>query len=146
MTSTPIATRVFLREDPYAAQSDAQSWNRRGIWPAKWVACVGERQTPFVCAFRLPFTLEQETTLRIHVTADERYDLSVDGVRVARGSERGDRDHWYFETYDLALNAGAHSLVARVWALGEQAPFAQMTVEPRQAVADAGGDGSGTGV
>jgi alpha-L-rhamnosidase len=126
----PDVTRVFLTEDPYIARSAALDWNRQGIWPCKWVTCVGAQQTPFVCAFRLPFTLETETVIRVHVTADERYELFLDGVRVARGSERGDRDHWYFETYDLALGAGTHMLVARVWALGEQAAFAQMTVAP----------------
>jgi alpha-L-rhamnosidase len=130
MTAALRATRVFLTEDPYAATAETQAWNRRGIWPCKWIACAGSQQTPFVCAFRLPFRLETAATIRIHVTADERYELFVDGERVARGSERGDRDHWYFETYDLTFDPGDHILVARVWALGERAAFAQMSVAP----------------
>ena len=67
---------------------------------------------------------------RIHVTADERYDLYVDGLRVGRGSERGDAANWFYESYDLTLPAGRHTLVARVWTLGDKAPFAQITLRP----------------
>jgi len=66
----------------------------------------------------------------IHVSADERYELFLDGERVGRGPERGDPSHWYYETYQLDLKAGAHVLAARVWSLGPQAPLAQMSVRP----------------
>jgi len=62
------------------------------------------------------------------VSADERYELYLDGRRIGRGPERGDRANWYFETYELTLTAGKHSLVARVTALGDLAPFAQISV------------------
>jgi hypothetical protein len=47
--------------------------------------------------------LDASATVRIHVSADERYELWLDGVREGRGSERGDARNWFFESYDLAL-------------------------------------------
>jgi hypothetical protein len=83
-----------------------------------------------VLAYRLRFILEQASVFRLHVTADERYILYLDGMRAGCGPERGDVDHWYFETYDVSLEAGVHMLVAQVWSLGEKAPFAQVSAQP----------------
>jgi hypothetical protein len=68
--------------------------------------------------------------VRIHVTADERYELFLDGRFVGRGSERGDRENWFFETYELNLTPGEHALVAKVWSMGNIAPYAQFSVQP----------------
>lgn len=82
--------------------------------------------------FRLSFAVDQPRTIRIHVSADERYELYLDGERIGRGPERGDRLNWFFETYDLSLEVGEHTIVARSWWLSEfgPAPFAQLTVQP----------------
>jgi hypothetical protein len=83
-----------------------------------------------VAAFRLRLEAEKASVARIHVSADERYEIFLDGERLGRGPERGDAEHWHFETYEITLGAGSHVLVARVWAMGDKAPFAQMTVRP----------------
>ncbi|MFA7345233.1 MAG: hypothetical protein WC003_13095 [Terrimicrobiaceae bacterium] len=54
--------------------------------------------------------------------------MFLDGRRIGLGPERGNRENWFFETYDLPLAAGDHRLVARVTALGDIAPFAQISV------------------
>jgi hypothetical protein len=87
-------------------------------------------KTPFAMAVRKKFTMTSTRTLRIHVTADERYELFLDGQFIGRGSERGDQENWFFETYDLDLKAGDHVLVAKIWALGNVAPYAQFSVKP----------------
>ncbi|NJM06597.1 hypothetical protein HC891_11030 [Candidatus Gracilibacteria bacterium] len=58
--------------------------------------------------------------------------LRVVARRCATGArpERGDARNWFFESYDLDLTAGAHTLVARVSALGAHAPFAQFSLNP----------------
>jgi hypothetical protein len=66
--------------------------------------------------------------LRLHVSADERYELLLDGQRIGRGPDRGDPDHWTFASYDCELAAGTHLLAARVWTIGAVAPFAQLSV------------------
>ena len=111
----------------------AKFFGERGRWPAKWVSHpLADGSGPVVQALRRTFTLEQARTIRVHVSADERYELYLDGERIGRGPERGDRQHWFYETYDLPLAAGEHTLVARSWWLGSfgPAPFAQVTVRP----------------
>ncbi len=122
--------QITLTESPYAARDRGKSWGERGKWPCHWVRCEDAGEPPFVTAYRCRFTLDAGVTVRVHVTADERYELFADGLRVGRGSERGDAENWFFETYDLPFEAGEHVLVARVWSLGAQAAFAQMTVHP----------------
>ncbi len=89
-------------------------------------------QTPVVVAYRRSFKLDAPQRVRIHVSADERYELFVDGRRQGRGPERGDKQNWFYETYDLDLPAGEHLIIARVWWLGKDAPsaHAQVTVRP----------------
>ena len=77
-------------------------------------------------AYRLRFDLPQAATIRVHVSADERYIFYVDGQRVGRGPERGSDRAWFYESYDLDLSTGSHTLVALVWQLGEIAPRAQV--------------------
>lgn len=131
--SAVTATRVAIQEVVFAdyfaqAQPD---WIHYGQWPAHWVgAAESTPALPYVMAFRLRFTVEQAETIRIHVSADERYTLYLDGQRIGRGPERGDGRNWHFESYDLALAAGDHLLVARVTALGEHAPMAQHSLRP----------------
>lgn len=65
----------------------------------------------------------------MRVSADERYQLFIDGERVGQGSERGDPFHWYYERYSVTLRRGPHTVVALVWSLGALAPFAQTSVQ-----------------
>ncbi len=122
--------RVLITSDPFAAVTEDKGPWTRGIWPAKWVTCSNTGNPPIVAAYRRRFSVETDSTVRVHVTADERYELFLDGERIGRGSERGDRGNWFFETYDLPVAAGKHAIVARVWTLGDNAPYAQVSVRP----------------
>lgn len=101
-------------------------WGARK-WSAHWITCAQVHQAPAIVAFRRQLTLTEAATFRIHVTADERYQLYIDGQCVGRGPERGDLMNWSFETYDLQLEPGPHLIVARVWNLDSRAPYAQMS-------------------
>lgn len=121
--------RVDLEQEPF--RDPNTFWSSRGRWPARWITHPGVSDaSPAVMAFRLRLELSARQTVRIHVSADERYDLRLDGHRLGRGPERGDRRGWFFESYNLVLTPGVHHLVARVWALGDLAPAAQISVEP----------------
>ena len=122
--------RAFITNDPYTAFDEGKAWIERGIWPCKWICCKDAGEPPFVAAYRKRFTMDKEATVRVHVSADERYELFFDGKRIGRGSERSDRANWRYETYDIPISKGDHVFVARVWSLGRQAPYAQMTVYP----------------
>ncbi len=65
----------------------------------------------------------------IHVSADNRFLLHVNGRHAAEGPARGDLFHWRFETVDIApfLRPGRNILAAVVWNFGELAPVAQMS-------------------
>lgn len=126
---------IFLDRDPFAPSVlYSEVWDAfwmRGQWPAHWIG--GEAapdNSPRVWAFRNRFTLENAQTVRVSVAADERYILYLDGEIVGRGSERGDADNWFYDTFDFDLQSGEHIFVAQVWALGEKAPKAQFSTQP----------------
>ena len=133
--------RVPSPEQPFAYDSNIF---RRGFWPADWVSSEQfHDNAPRVVAFKNEFSVASLTTTTIHVSADERYELFLDGQRIGRGSERGDRRNWCFESYEITLEPGDHCIVARTWWLGSAhhagqgkpyewdaglAPYAQFTV------------------
>ena len=122
--------RTLINIDPFVRLAERDLWTERGIWPARWIAPHEATPTPWVAVFHLQFELAATRTLRLHISADERYEVWLDGTRLGRGPERGDGRPWFFETYDLELLPGAHTLAARVWALGELAPHAQHSFTP----------------
>jgi alpha-L-rhamnosidase len=113
--------RMMIDSNPF--DSEAGDGARAGC---RWIALTPV-ELPSATAYRCRLAIEREATARIHVTADERYELFLDGQRIGRGPERGDPTHWRFETYDLPLAPGAHVVVARVWSLGDMAPMAQLS-------------------
>lgn len=135
----PRVTRVVLNEEPFHFNRNDSPWGR-GRLDAKWIAHPEGQSRPFFCVYFLDLEVNEPETIRIHVTADERYMFLLDGKIVAHGSERGDQEHWFYETYDLSLEAddpnnsqrphGTHRLMFLVWSLGnEHAPLAQSTVQ-----------------
>jgi alpha-L-rhamnosidase len=78
--------------------------------------------------FRKTFELQAVPEhFNVHVSADNRYRLYVNGVSVAAGPQRSDVMHWRFEEIDLApyLHAGNNLIAAVVWHWGEHKPVAQ---------------------
>lgn len=70
--------------------------------------------------FHLPFQSgEGETELRIQVSADQRYQLSLDGKRLDYGPDRGDVAHWNARELCVPLAPGPHQLEALVWVIAE---------------------------
>ena len=84
------ARRVLLDDHPLAPNyvPAADFSMLMGQLPA-WVApSTGQGERPAVLAFRLRFTMAEPGSPRIHVSADERFDLWLDGERIGRGPER----------------------------------------------------------
>jgi len=104
----------------------------RAPWPAKWASHPSADRGFGVYHFRKSFTLsEKPASFLVHVTADNRYELFVNGTRVAMGPSRGDLAHWRYQTLDLAphLTAGRNVVAAVVWNWGRYAPAAQISNE-----------------
>lgn len=61
------------------------------------------------------------------VSADNRYQLFVNGRRVGEGPSRGDLLHWRYETYDLRpyIQEGENIIAAIVWNYGVDKPYSQ---------------------
>ncbi len=112
-----------------AGESNRDLLTRR--WDATWIVAPGTNPFGFgVYHFRKAIDLRQRPArFVVHVTADNRYQLWVNGVRVVWGPARGDLNHWRYETIDLAphLRTGRNVLAAVVWNYGELAPEAQTT-------------------
>ena len=88
----------------------------RTKWSAQWIshptALLREAITlHFKKAIDLPAA---PAHFVVHVSADNRFVLYVNGTRVGDGPARGDLAHWRYETFDLAplLKAGANTIAA----------------------------------
>src|SRR5262249_21290115 len=100
-------------------------------WSARWISVPGESPFDFgVYHFRRMLDLKSKpSSFVVHVTADNRYQLFVNGARAAAGPARGGLNHWRYETVDIGkyLKAGKNVLAAVVWNFGDLAPMAQTT-------------------
>lgn len=127
-----VAASLFIINitQPAAEKDISQRW-LDGTWSAEWCAHPdGPAQDPAAFLFRRKFELDRKPErFVIHVSADQRYHLYVNGVRIVYGPARGDLLHWRFETIDIApwLKPGVNLLAARVWSSGILAPWAQLT-------------------
>ena len=104
-----------------------------GAWEARWIApdrpCLKEYG---VYHFRKTMTLGQTPErFIVHVSADNRYRLFVNGKPACSGPARGDLQHWRYETADLApfLGPGINVLAAVVWNFADRAPWAQISFQ-----------------
>ncbi len=100
-------------------------------WTASWITHpTAPLREPLVLHFRRSFQLATKPTgYIVHVSADNRFVLYVNGHRVGDGPARGDLSHWRYETFDLSqyLVQGSNFVTATVWNYGIYAPVAQIT-------------------
>src|ERR1035437_4622232 len=100
-------------------------------WQAAWVTHpTAPLREPLVLHFRRALTLGAvPASYLVRVSADNRFVLFVNGVRVGDGPARGDLTHWRYERFDLAplLRPGQNLIAVTVWNFGVYAPIAQMS-------------------
>lgn len=102
-------------------------------WSAYWIGVPNENPRDYgVRMFRKIITEPQEgwgEHFWVHVSADERYKLYVNGELISVGPARGDLHNWKFETLDLRpyLHEGKNAICAMVWYFDTMRPVAQMT-------------------
>ncbi|HEV2395205.1 MAG TPA: alpha-L-rhamnosidase [Verrucomicrobiae bacterium] len=94
--------------------------------PAHKEFFYGGWSQPVLLRFRKEFEAPA-SPVRIHVSADERFELFLDGIRIARGPDRCDVERWSYATYDMVLAAGSHRVEALVWSIGPRQPVAQLS-------------------
>ncbi len=93
-------------------------------WDAHWIAHPqADLQNYGVFHFRKTIMLtDKPTTYPVHVSADNKYKLFVNGRFVASGPVLGDANNWFYDTIDLApyLVKGENNLAALVWNFGNE--------------------------
>jgi hypothetical protein len=100
-------------------------------WSASWIWAPGDYNPRFAVAyFRREFDVDDpaDAELVLHVSADSRYCLAVNGEFFGRGPARSDLDHYNFETYDVSsrLRPGRNVLAAQVIFYGLYGPLAEI--------------------
>ncbi len=140
-TSTAILWLWLACVATYAQTIDGSVLSKP--WEAVWITGPGEPMNIWsgtvpedlkrhmVLKFRKSFELASKpSTYVVHVSADNRYKLFVNGNLISLGPARGDLFHWNFETVDLApyLNVGKNTLAAVVWNEGPMKPEAQVSL------------------
>jgi alpha-L-rhamnosidase len=102
-------------------------------WKAQWITHPTESVLDYgVFHFRKSFELATiPSEFIIHVSADNRYRLFVNGQAVCFGPARGDLAHWFYESIDISkfLKPGKNLLSAEVWNFGEDKPWAQFSLK-----------------
>lgn len=100
-------------------------------WKANWIFLPNEPDKTYgIYHFRKSFDLPTKPAkFVVHVSADNRYKLYVNGKLVSLGPARGDTYYWNYETVDIApyLEAGKNTIAALVWNDGEDRPEAQIS-------------------
>ena len=100
-------------------------------WKAMWIAHpTAPLRELAVFHFRKLIRLDSKPQrFVVHVSADSRFILFVNGVRIGEGPARADLAHWRYETFDLApvLRAGDNAIAAVVWQYGVYTPLTQFT-------------------
>ena len=99
-------------------------------WNAHWISVPNESSNTFgVYHFRKTFKLNTlPESFVVHVSADNRYKLYINGHQIALGPTRGDIYNWNFETVDLAPYLKKENVLAAVvWNFAEHSPIAQIS-------------------
>jgi hypothetical protein len=126
----PLLLPAQIRLDGYK-QSEINPALSEGRWQARWISLPNEPANVYgVYHFRKSFELDDVAAkFVVHVSADNRYKLYVNGRFASLGPARGDVYNWNFETVDIApfLKKGRNTLAAVVWNYAGLKPVAQIS-------------------
>lgn len=112
-----------------ASQALITALQRRWVWAPNWRDLGKPNVSGKLVYFRKNFSIRstrtstpQKTTVHqtdstIHISADTRYKLFVNGSRVSVGPSRGSDRLWYYDTHDLSsfLREGENTIEVIVW-------------------------------
>lgn len=128
---------AFLLLGLYIGAHEAQSQDIHSDfltknWEAQWITTQESDPTAYgVHVFRKTFDLSTKPqNFVVHVSADNKYRLYVNGNFIGVGPARNDIEHWFFDTYDLAehLISGQNIIAAKVWNEGTGKAEAQISL------------------
>jgi alpha-L-rhamnosidase len=100
-------------------------------WTAKWISYPEHSSPEFgVYLFRKEITIDEKPEkFIIHVSADNRYKLYVNGIYICNGPARSHLYKWNFESIDISsyLHSGKNVISSIVWNFGGYRPLAEMS-------------------
>jgi alpha-L-rhamnosidase len=100
-------------------------------WTAKWISSPENTHSQFgVYLFRKEILISAKPEkFVIHVSADNRYKLYINGVYVCNGPARSHLFKWNFESLDISsyLLPGKNSISSVVWNFAGHRPLAQIS-------------------
>src|SRR5665647_1718767 len=103
----------------------------RRSWTAKWISYPDNSNTDYgVYLFRKEISIDTKPEkFIIHVSADNRYKLYINGVYVCNGPARSYLFKWNFETIDISsyLHSGKNIISSIVWNFAWHGPLAQIS-------------------
>lgn len=105
---------------------------RTDHWDAKWITCPDIPEADYaVVMFRRSFSLpDKPDRFIVHVSADNRYKLYINGNLAAIGPQGSDWRHWRYETIDISpyLQSGENTIAAEVVNWGPDRFFGIMSI------------------
>ena len=112
---------------------DTNVRNIQDIDEAAWIwhprAEDGRQMENGFFRFENVFSVVDREEILIDVSADERFELFLNGKLIGRGPDRGVPEMWFYHTYSVVVPPGTNILEAIVWRLGEVAPLAQHSLQ-----------------
>lgn len=141
MRIIPVILAFFTLCPPLQAQESVVSVNHEGkdfqmlkhTWNAQWITHPTESTLDYgVFLFRKQFDLKTlPESFTIHLSADNRYRLYVNGTYITYGPAVGDINHYRYESLEIAkyLQKGKNAIAAEVVNFGEYRRGAQQTFQ-----------------
>ncbi len=125
---------VLGQESNVEVNSEGKAFTSlKHAWTAQWVTHPFESTLDYgVFHFRNTFDLDNKpSSFLIHVSADNRYRLYVNGEYISSGPAIGDLNNYRYETIDIAsfLVRGKNVIAAEVVNFGEYRRAAQQTFQ-----------------
>ena len=100
-------------------------------WTAKWISFPDNSNSQFgVYLFRKEILIKTKPDkFIIHVSADNRYKVYINGVYICNGPARSYLFKWNFESIDISsyLHSGKNIISSIVWNFAEHRPLAQIS-------------------
>jgi alpha-L-rhamnosidase len=100
-------------------------------WTAKWISFPDNSNSQYVVyLFRKEIVIkEKPDKFIVHVSADNRYKLYINGVYVCNGPARSYLFKWNFESLDIStyLHPGKNIISSVVWNFAEHRPLAEIS-------------------
>ena len=102
----PLSINMLCAQESYAeVNQEGKSFaDLKHTWTAQWITHPSESTLDYgVFLFRNSFELQdKQAEFLVHVSADNRYRLFVNGESVCFGPALGDINHYRYETIDIA--------------------------------------------